>query len=139
MTVRELRMVVSSDVAELACVRSFVDRAATTLGSQVARPDLAVATSELVSNAMALDAGDVVVRVSPGRWHGVRLEVTDCGPGVPEVGDQDAWDPSGHRGLQIVDQIAADWGVERQGGQKVVWCELPTSARSSGGRALAGA
>ena len=82
---------------------------------------------------MALDAGDVVVRVSPGRWHGVRLEVTDCGPGVPEVVDQDAWDPSGHRGLQIVDQIAADWGVERQGGQKVVWCELPTSTRSRAG------
>jgi len=128
MTVRELRMVVSSDVGELARVRAFVDRAATMLDTPVARPDLAVATSELVANAMALDAGDVVVRVLPGRWHGVRLEVVDCGPGIPEVVDQQAWDPDGHRGMQIIDQIAADWGVERRGGEKVVWCELPDAA-----------
>jgi len=137
MTIRELRMVVSSDVAELARVRGFVDRATSLLGSSVARSDLAVATSELVANAMALDAGDVVIRVSPGRRHAVRLEVSDCGPGVPEIVDRGAWDPEGHRGLQIIDEIAADWGVEQHGGEKVVWCELPASGDRADDRTLA--
>jgi anti-sigma regulatory factor (Ser/Thr protein kinase) len=131
-------MVVSSDVAELAGVRAFVDRAATMLGTTVARPDLAVATSELVANAMALDAGDVAVCVSLAGLTGVRLEVTDAGPGVPQVVDQEAWDPEGHRGLQIIEQIAEHWGVDRRSGEKVVWCELPSSARAQGGHAFAG-
>lgn len=125
MTVRELRMMISSDVTELATARGFVDRAVTLLGFEVPRADLAVATSELVANAVALDAGDVTITVTPGRRHAVRLAVTDCGPGEPEIVDRDAWDPDGHRGLQIIDQIAVDWGVDRQWHQKTVWCELP--------------
>ena len=69
---------------------------------------------------------------------GVRLEVTDCGPGVPQVVDQDAWDPDGHRGLQIIDEIAATGVWTSRAAEKVVWCELPTE-RARGGRALAGA
>jgi anti-sigma regulatory factor (Ser/Thr protein kinase) len=131
-------MVVSSDVAELAGVRAFVDRAATMLGTTVARPDLAVATSELVANAMALDAGDVVVSVSAAGITGVRLEVTDAGPGVPKRAEQEAWDPDGHRGLQIIEEIADHWGVYRRSGEKVVWCELPSSARANDDHAFAG-
>src|SRR6478752_7707257 len=111
MSVRELRMVVSSDVGELARVRGFVDLAVTALGTHVNRADLAVASTELVANAMALDAGDVTIGVAPGPGHAVRIQVTDGGSGRPEVVDREAWDPAGHRGLQIVDQIAADWGV----------------------------
>ena len=119
-------MVVSSDVSELARVRAFVDRAVKMLELEVARGDLAVATSELVANAMALEAGDVTVVVGRGRRDAVRLAVADCGPGLPAVVDRDAWDPDGHRGLQIIEQIASDWGVERHGPEKVVWCELGT-------------
>ena len=56
MTVRELRMVVSSDVGELARVRAFVDRAATMLDTPVARPDLELVPA-LARAHLQIDAG----------------------------------------------------------------------------------
>ncbi|CAL9450585.1 hypothetical protein SUDANB145_02432 [Streptomyces sp. enrichment culture] len=85
--------------------------------------------SELVTNALR-------VPVPPGRQVGVRIvrtpadgllrvEVSDAGPGRPEVrtpGDEE----TGGRGLLLVEALAHRWGVEgREGGiGKTVWAEL---------------
>jgi len=84
-------------------------------------------TSEVVSN--------VVVHAGP---HGpgqeitvslrrsadlVRVEVTDCHPGLLVIGDG-AVDKAGGRGLLLLDSLASSWGVTRTGQGKVVWFEV---------------
>ncbi|MEU7468148.1 ATP-binding protein [Streptomyces sp. NPDC044984] len=103
------------------------------LGGWGAGPDVLdsaeLVLSELVTNALR-------VRVPSDRQVGVRiarlledgllrLEVSDAGPGRPEVrapGD----DETGGRGLLLVEALAHRWGVdERAGGiGKTVWAEL---------------
>ncbi|MGX1514262.1 ATP-binding protein [Streptomyces collinus] len=85
--------------------------------------------SELVTNALRVPVPSdrqVGVRIARSLKDGVlRLEVSDAGPGRPEVrapGD----DEIGGRGLLLVEALAQRWGVyERTGGVgKTVWAEL---------------
>ena len=82
-------------------------------------------TSELVTNAIR-HAGTPVgllVRLDAG----LRVEVSD---GRPEMAVS-AGVPSGSsvsgRGLQLVDELASRWGVERDTDRKTVWFELDAS------------
>lgn len=84
-------------------------------------------TSELVTNVV-VHAGphgpDEEISVSVRRSADlVRVEVTDCHPGVPVVGDG-AVDKAGGRGLLLLDSLADNWGVTRNGQGKVVWFEV---------------
>jgi anti-sigma regulatory factor (Ser/Thr protein kinase) len=78
--------------------------------------------SELVTNAVVHARTDVDVRV---RYDGRRLRVT--------IGDGDSQQPgrprknrarTTGRGLELVDTLAADWGVARTRNGKAVWFEL---------------
>ena len=94
----------------------------------------ALLVSELVSNSVLHARTDlaVTVEVSEGA---VVVEVEDCNPApVPVRLPGDAM-PSGAtgRGLHLVAELAASWGVRRVDGGKVVWFELPMS--TSGGHA----
>ena len=55
----------------------------------------------------------------------VRVEVTDRGgpevPGLRSVG----CDAEGGRGLQLVEGLAARWGLRQRGGRTMTWFELP--------------
>jgi len=82
-----------------------------------------IATSELASNAVkhAQTPFRVSVLVEPGT---VRIEVED-GAGALKIAADLASERTG-RGLQLVETMATDWGVEDRGEKKAVWVRLPT-------------
>ena len=84
--------------------------------------DAELLVSELASNAVLHARTTFEVEVAPCPI-GVRVEVADSDPTVPRRGRHDALAVSG-RGLQIVDHVATDWGVERVPHGKRIWFEL---------------
>ena len=84
--------------------------------------DAEIVASELVTNAVRHGDFPAELRV---QWQGptLRVAVADSNDHAPAPRVIGADDPSG-RGLQIVDALARDWGVEPAGGGKVVWAEL---------------
>ena len=86
--------------------------------------NLRLLVSEVVTNSVrhAGGIGPIVVRVSVSPRI-VRVEVEDGGPGFePILGDGDADRNSGW-GLQLVDRLAARWGVVADS-TTTVWFEL---------------
>jgi two-component sensor histidine kinase len=81
--------------------------------------DLAIIISELVTNAIrhaGLGPDDEIEIVSDFRGEGVRVTVRDGGKGFI----RGARSGVGGWGLEIVEQLADDWGVEKG----AVWFEL---------------
>ncbi|WP_432544644.1 SpoIIE family protein phosphatase [Kineococcus sp. SYSU DK002] len=78
--------------------------------------------SEAVTNALVHGRGAVRLAVAV-RDTGVRLEVTDSEPATPvrRVVDLDAL---GGRGMQLIDALAADWGVRARLDGKTVWVDV---------------
>ncbi len=104
-------------VRDVLCTRNVSDRVADTV---------ALLTSEVVTNAIvhAGAAPKLVVRLSRGR---VRVEVHDQHTEVPVRRRHDPLAVSG-RGMEIVDQLAREWGVEHVPDGKRVWFEVPFSS-----------
>ncbi len=73
--------------------------------------------SELVTNAVVYGREPIVLRATrvPGALH---IEVQDCEP-VMHRASRDS------RGLDIVDTVATEWGVEMSGAAKRVWALVP--------------
>lgn len=83
----------------------------------------ALLTTELVANAVkhGRSAAVLEAHLPPGL---LRVSVHDEDPALPAVGPFDPTSEGG-RGMQLVDGIAAAWGVERdEHGGKSVWFEL---------------
>jgi anti-sigma regulatory factor (Ser/Thr protein kinase) len=84
--------------------------------------------SEVVTNALLHAAGGRVELGVEAGPDGIRIEVTDAGPGRPvrrEAGDDD----ERGRGILLVDRLAEDWGVRESdegtdGTGKTVWFTL---------------
>lgn len=94
------------------------------LGSIDGAP-LEVATllvSELVTNAVLHARTPVAVSVTPSATS-VRVGVRDQSPALPAVRHYERTAPTG-RGLQMVEALAARWGVSVDDGSKTVWFEL---------------
>jgi anti-sigma regulatory factor (Ser/Thr protein kinase) len=86
--------------------------------------------SELVTNAIRYGCGpaEVVRLVVDGDEQRTRVEVHDSGHGTPHVREEPLGDRG--RGLVILDQLCpAAWGVIVTAAGKVVWAEVPRSAR----------
>jgi two-component sensor histidine kinase len=108
----------------------FVRRAMYTLGD-VCGPEvaetLALIFSELMTNAIRHsgapenDPLEVLLEIGGPR---VRGSVTDRGSGFEPRAVRSPVGAEGGYGLRIVDQIAAKWGAEQQGGRTTVWFEL---------------
>ncbi len=82
-------------------------------------------TSEVVTNALvhARSAPELCVEV---RHDVVRVEVSDTSTSEPVLQRPDPESASG-RGIAIVEQLAAGWGVEQLAGDgKRVWFEVST-------------
>lgn len=109
--------------------RRFVRRALQTNG--VTEPiDLTeLLTSELVTNAVLYSQGPIELSVSTGDGE-VLVAVADCSPALPRPRPLDVRSTSG-RGLQLVEQLADDWGVETNGSRKQVWFCLGREAASA--------
>ena len=99
--------------------RRFVSDAIKGVPADIAET-VSLMTSELASNCIRhTEVGfEVAVTRTAGE---IRVEATDSSAGEPTLRSPAPTDPSG-RGLQIIDMLAADWGVERvTGGGKTVW------------------
>ncbi len=79
-------------------------------------------TDELVTNAIRHGRPPIVLTVRFDA-DGLMIEVVDFGPGQPVARHVDA-DAERGRGLNIVEQLADDWGVLQLGEGKRVWCRL---------------
>lgn len=82
----------------------------------------ALLTSELMSNAARHTDTDLELRVERSEGM-VRIGVFDDSHRLPLPARQPADAPSG-RGLQLVETLSAEWGVETEARGKVVWFSL---------------
>lgn len=80
--------------------------------------------SEIVTNCVRHTASGFDVRVDVSE-HIIRVDVTDHGPGKPEVRTPPPLAPSG-RGLRIVELLSDRWGVlaASEPAGKTVWFEI---------------
>lgn len=95
---------------------------------------IALLVSELASNSVRhTDSGFDLTISSTARE--IRVEATDRGAGEPRMRSPAPTDPSG-RGLQIVNMLSADWGVDALPEGKRVWftvaIEGPVEAKAAG-------
>ncbi|HEY6472695.1 MAG TPA: SpoIIE family protein phosphatase [Acidimicrobiales bacterium] len=102
------------DVASIREARRFVSECAEQLGL-TRMPDVQLMVSELASNAVLHSGSSFDVTVEGLGDGGVRVEVRDFGPGMPQYLNRGAIADSG-RGLQIVDQLSETWGVTARPG-----------------------
>jgi len=86
---------------------------------------LQLLVTEVVTNALRHGSHPITMRLSE-HTAGVLCEVGDGGVGLPRRRAPRALDTGG-RGLQIVDALAAAWGVipASGGNGKTVWFEVP--------------
>ena len=119
-----------NEAASVTAARRYVLR---TLGDAAASVADAVAlmVSELSANAVRHTATQFTVTFDRTDT-GVRIAVSDSGPGRPVVRTPDPTEPSG-RGLQIVAALADEWGIvpSPAGEGKTVWFALALPADSA--------
>jgi serine/threonine-protein kinase RsbW len=88
--------------------------------------DLALLITELVTNEVRHGAGrtgcPIVIRIFPV-IAGLRVEVMNPSPAEDVRIARRPGGPDGGFGLKIVDEVAASWGVARNGGL-TVWAEV---------------
>jgi anti-sigma regulatory factor (Ser/Thr protein kinase) len=111
-----------ADPKSVAAARRFVREALDQSGAPAFEEGATLLVSELVTNAVlhARTAPQITLRLNEGRlWVGVH----DGSPVIPAPKRYGPNAATG-RGLQLVQQVAANWGVEKDGTGKVVWFEL---------------
>ncbi len=81
-------------------------------------------TSEIVTNAVRHALRAIWVEATVVGHSTVRIAATDDHPGVPVLRRSGLYEEGG-RGMQLVASLASRWGVQRDGGHKVVWFEAP--------------
>ena len=102
--------------------------------------DVALLTSELVTNAVIHAAGLVITLVVSCSRDQVRVDVHDTSCALPEMADVPADAESG-RGLHLVASLAHEWGYYRTTAGKAVYFTLafgPDPAPGVGGRLMPG-
>jgi two-component sensor histidine kinase len=92
--------------------------------------DLLLVVSELISNGVKFGPGvQIDLRLQIRDDGSISGLVVDGGAGRVALRETDAAEPGGF-GLQIVDQLVADWGVRPR--TTDVWFELPASSIGEG-------
>ena len=81
--------------------------------------------SELVTNCVLHAHSMITLAVDCDDAH-VAVAVGDDGDGMPQVRDHVSDDDTHGRGLQLVEALAGEWGIQpSDDGGKVVWFRLP--------------
>lgn len=105
--------------------RRFVDHQLRSYGvPEEVRDAALLVSSELVTNAYQHGEGEIELRLSIVDDH-VRIEVIDAGHRQAPAVREQRTDEAGGWGLQIVDQLAVQWGVFE--GTTHVWADLSLS------------
>jgi anti-sigma regulatory factor (Ser/Thr protein kinase) len=115
-----------ADPSSVSKARRFVRAALDGAGGAEFDEGAVLLVSELVTNALlhARTGPEVILRLDgDSLWIGVR----DGSPVVPAP-KRYRVDAATGRGLQLVERIAARWGVDSDGSGKVVWFELDQSS-----------
>ena len=112
----------SGSTAAVAEARAFVSGALRRWELESLVTDATLLTSELVTNAVlhARTGVTVSVAVADGA---AEIGVTDASPTLPRPRTA-ARSAEGGRGLQLVDEVAEEWGVASLDGGKQVWFAL---------------
>ena len=79
--------------------------------------------SELVTNALRYGVAPFGLRMTRDSIS-VLVEVSDGNPTVPRLRSVTPFDDEGGRGLHLVDELSADWGVRGRPQGKTVWFTL---------------
>lgn len=121
-----LRLHATRDAGMLS--RGFVEPLVQVWGLEPLEYEAALVTTELVTNAVLHAQHDLVLGVRPIP-NGVRIEVTDPYPAAlphmaPHRASPLALLGQSGRGLQVICELAARWGVDSTQGTKTVWAEL---------------
>jgi anti-sigma regulatory factor (Ser/Thr protein kinase) len=105
-------------------------------------PDVAqLLTSELVTNAIRHEAGEIITLFITCCYGHLRVDVHDTSPFFPVLADAAADEETG-RGLMLVDTLSAKWGCDRTPAGKAVYFTLefrPDLGRGRRTRPTAGA
>ena len=103
------------------------------MGASAIADDAELVISELVTNALVHAGTDINLAC---RWvtDGLRVEVGDGSPHHPSARAYGATASTG-RGLGVLGEIAASWGVEEAPPGKIVWCLLPAAPPAGAVRA----
>ena len=112
--------------------RHFVESVLTAWGRPESAWTAALLVSELAANAALHARTEFSVRVVD-QAERIRIEVRDSSARIPRQRSYGV-DATTGRGLQLVAQLAHDWGVTTEADGKVVWVEL--SAESEPGLPL---
>ena len=118
----EARLALKPVPASAANARQFLDDTLRGWGCPALADAGRLLVSELVTNAVLHARTDITVVLRASR-KGVRVEVHDGSPVAPVVRHYEDEAMTG-RGLSLVDDLAARWGVDRDNGGKAVWFEL---------------
>ncbi|MFE2034725.1 SpoIIE family protein phosphatase [Streptomyces scopuliridis] len=126
------QQVAQGDPEGLRTARHMIRAAVAAWGARERSDEIELAADELITNALLhTDGGAVVtVRVLPGVERRMRVEVEDGSSALPHRRDAGYSGVSG-RGLQLVEGLADEWGVESRGSGKCVWCEFIVPDRPS--------
>lgn len=124
----EARLPLRPIPASAATARQFVEETLGAWGCDDFLDAARLLVSELVTNAVLHARTDFELALRVLRT-GVRVEVRDGSNAAPVVRRYEDEAMTG-RGLSLVDELSARWGVEKlAGGGKVVWFELDETAR----------
>jgi serine phosphatase RsbU (regulator of sigma subunit)/anti-sigma regulatory factor (Ser/Thr protein kinase) len=113
---------VVNDDDSVAAARRYVAERALSAGREDLAEDLALVTSELVTNGLLYAGPPVEVSVAPVEA-GLRVEVADRSRIAPMRAVAGPGSMTG-RGLSLVEALSARWGAEQREDGKVVWAEL---------------
>jgi anti-sigma regulatory factor (Ser/Thr protein kinase) len=134
------RVRLAAGPAAVPAARRQVQAALRTWEVPVDPADVALLTSELVTNAVRHVAGPVVTLVITCSCGQVRVDVHDTSRALPEVADVPA-DAETGRGLHLVATLADEWGFYRTPAGKAVYFMLAFQsglAPGTGGRSMPG-
>jgi anti-sigma regulatory factor (Ser/Thr protein kinase) len=116
-------LMLDAELSAVPVARHFVTA---TLDDDGLASDAELVTAELVANAVLHGEAPIVLRVLRTD-EGVRVEVEDCGRTMP-IRLAPGADATTGRGLALVANLSARWGVDPGQGCKVVWAELVAGA-----------
>lgn len=124
------RLDLDSEPGNVRVARSFVANSLTLWDCEDPDRIIELLTSEVVTNAVRYARGSIRLEAVLVDDSVVRVETTDQVPTIPVVQSSDSLSEGG-RGLVLVQELAARWGVDSSADRKVVWFEVPISRRST--------